>query len=142
MKNAEKGMNVPDDLKYNDNHQWIKMIDDITGICGITDFSQNNLGEITFIEFINNIANCEVNEKEKIAIIESIKESLDIYSIVSGKIIDINRNLEDSPEIVNNDPYGEGWIFKIEVEDIDNIDDLMDPDEYLEIIMPEDFLDI
>ncbi|HNX24583.1 MAG TPA: glycine cleavage system protein GcvH [Spirochaetota bacterium] len=140
MKNPEKGMNVPDDLKYKDNHQWVKMTDDITGVCGITDFAQNNLGEITFVEFINNILNSEIEEGEKIAIIESPKDSLDVNSIVTGKIIEINRALEDSPELLNSDPYGDGWIFKIEVEDVTMLDDLLDPDEYLETILPDDFL--
>ena len=140
MKNPEKGMNVPDDLKYKGNHQWLKMTDDITGICGITDFAQNNLGDITFVEFINNILNSELDEGEKIAIIESPKDSLDVYSIVTGKIIEINRALEDSPELLNTDPYGDGWIFKIEVEDISIFDDLLEPDEYLETILPDDFI--
>jgi glycine cleavage system H protein len=140
MKNPEKGMNVPDDLKYKDNHQWLKMTDDITGICGITDFAQNNLGDITLVEFINNILNSELEEGEKIAIIESPKDSIDVYSIVTGKIIEINRALEDSPELLNSDPYGDGWIFKIEVEDITVFDDLLEPDEYLEIILPDDFI--
>jgi len=140
MKNPEKGMNVPDDLKYKDNHQWLKMTDDITGICGITDFAQNNLGDITFVEFINNILNSELEEDEKIAIIESPKDSIDVYSIVTGKIIEINRALEDSPELLNNDPYGDGWIFRIEVEDISMFDDLLEPDEYLETILPDDFI--
>lgn len=140
MKNPEKGMNVPDDLKYKDNHQWLKMTDDITGICGITDFAQNNLGDITFVEFINNILNSELEEGEKIAIIESPKDSIDVYSIVTGKIIEINRALEDSPELLNSDPYGDGWIFRIEVEDITMFDDLLEPDEYLETILPDDFI--
>lgn len=140
MKNPEKGMNVPDDLKYKDNHQWLKMTDDITGICGITDFAQNNLGDITFVEFINNILNSELEEGEKIAIIESPKDSIDVYSIVTGKIIEINRALEDSPELLNSDPYGDGWIFRIEVEDISMFDDLLEPDEYLETILPDDFI--
>ena len=140
MSNPEKGMNVPDDLKYKDNHQWIKMIDDITGICGITDFAQNTLGEITFLEFINNIINSELEEGEKIAIIESPKDTIDVYSILTGKIIEINRALEDAPELINDDPYGEGWVFKIEIEDITTLDDLLEPDEYLETILPDDFL--
>lgn len=140
MKNPEKGMNVPDDLKYKDNHQWLKMTDDITGICGITDFAQNNLGDITFVEFINNILNSELEEGEKIAIIESPKDSIDVYSIVTGKIIEINRALEDSPELLNSDPYGDGWIFRIEVDDISKFDDLLEPDEYLETILPDDFI--
>ena len=140
MNNPEKGMNVPDDLKYKDNHQWLKMIDDITGVCGITDFAQNNLGDITFVEFINNILNSELDEGEKIAIVESPKDSVDVYSIVTGKIIEINRALEDSPELLNSDPYGDGWIFKIEVEDISMLDELLEPDEYLETILPDDFI--
>jgi len=140
MNNPEKGMNVPDDLKYKDNHQWLKMIDDITGVCGITDFAQNNLGDITFVEFINNILNSELDEGEKIAIVESPKDSVDVYSIVTGKIIEINRALEDSPELLNSDPYGDGWIFKIEVEDVSMLDELLEPDEYLETILPDDFI--
>ena len=140
MNNPEKGMNVPDDLKYKDNHQWLKMIDDITGVCGITDFAQNNLGDITFVEFINNILNSELDEGEKIAIIESPKDSVDVYSIVTGKIIEINRALEDSPELLNSDPYGDGWIFKIEIEDVSMLDELLEPDEYLETILPDDFI--
>jgi len=140
MKNPEKGLNVPDDLKYKDNHQWLKMIDDITAVCGITDFSQDSLGEITFVEFINNILHSEIGDDEKIAIIESPKDSIDVLSMVAGKIIEINRVLEDSPELLNSDPYGDGWIFKIELEDATMIDDLMEPDEYLETILPDDFI--
>lgn len=140
MSNNEKGMNVPDDLKYRENHQWIKMIDDITGICGITDFAQDSLGDITVVEFINNISGGEILEDEKIAIIESPKESLDVYGMVTGRIIEINRALEDSPELINSDPYGDGWIFKIEIEDAMAIDDLIEPDEYLETILPDDFI--
>jgi glycine cleavage system H protein len=140
MSNPEKGMNVPDDLKYRKNHLWIKMIDDITGICGITDFAQDSLGDITFVEFINNVIGSENLEDEKIAIIESPKDSLDVYCIVAGKILEINRALEDSPELLNSDPYGDGWIFKIELEDPTVLDDLMEPDEYLETILPDDFI--
>jgi len=140
MSNPEKGMNVPDDLKYKENHQWVKLIDDITGICGITDFAQDSLGEITFVEFINNITGSEIFEGEKIAIIESPKDSFDVYAMVSGKVLEINRTLEDSPELLNDDPYGDGWIFKIEVEDSMSVEDLMEPDEYLESILPDDFL--
>lgn len=140
MSNPEKGMNVPDDLKYKENHQWMRLIDDITGICGITDFAQDSLGEITFVEFINNIIGSEIFEGEKIAIIESPKDTFDVFSMVSGKILEINRTLEDSPELLNEDPYGDGWIFKIEVEDSMSVDDLMEPDEYLESILPDDFL--
>lgn len=140
MKNPERGLNVPDDLKYKENHQWFKMVDDITAVCGITDFQQDSMGEITFVEFRNNILHSEIGDDEKIAIIESTKNSIDLFSMVSGKIIEINRSLEDSPELLNSDPYGEGWIFKIELEDATAIDDLLEPDEYLETILPDDFI--
>lgn len=140
MKNPEKGLNVPDDLKYTDNHQWLKTIDDITAVCGITDFQQDSLGDITFVEFINKILHSEIGDDEKIAIIESPKNSIDVFSMVSGKIIEINRALEDSPELLNSDPYGEGWIFKIELEDATMVDNLMEPDEYMETILPDDFI--
>ena len=136
--NQEKGMNIPDDLKYHENHQWLKIVDDITAICGVTDFLQDTLGEVTLVEFINNILNSEVDVGEKIAIVESTKDSIDIKTITSGRVIEINRVLEESPELINSDPYGDGWIYKIEIEDITMLNDILDPDEYLDIIFTED----
>ena len=136
--NQEKGMNIPDDLKYHEKHQWLKMIDDITMICGITDYFQNSMGEINLVEFINNILNSEIETGEKIVIVESTKSSTDIKAIASGRIIDINRDLEESPELINNDPYGDGWIYKIEIDDTNILNDILEPDEYLDIIFTED----
>ena len=141
MRSIEKGMNVPDDLKYNENHLWIRMIDDITAFCGITDFAQYNLGEIVYSEFVSNVINSELETNHKIAIIESTKDSIDVTCPLTGKIIEINRNIEDSPELLNEDPYGEGWIFKIEFEDVASTEDLLEPDEYLELIMPDEVFD-
>jgi len=141
MKNKqEKDMNIPDDLKYHENHQWLKMIDGITLVCGITDYLQDSIGEIALVEFIKNILNSEIDVGEKIAIIESTKDFMDIKSIIPGRIIEINRVLEDSPELVNSDPYGDGWLYKIEVEDVTMLDNILDPDEYLDIIFTEDDL--
>jgi len=139
MSETDRDMIIPDDLKYTANHQWIKMIDDITGICGITDFAQNSIGEVILVEFINNIVNTEIEDGEKIAIIESLNNSIDIFSILPGKIIEINRPLEDSPELLNDDPYEDGWIYKIELEDILLFENLLEPDEYIENLLPEDF---
>ena len=136
----EKGLNVPDDLKYSETQFWIRMSDDITGTCGITDFAQNSVGDITFVEFINNILHLEIDTDEKIALIESPSDTLDIYSIVPGKIIEINRSLEDDPDLLNNDPYGDGWIYRIEVDDSISLDELLEPDEYLETIIPDDLV--
>ena len=136
--NKEKETNIPDDLKYHESHQWLKIIDDINVICGITDFGQDSIGEITLVEFINNILNSEIEAEENIAIVESTRNSVDIKAITSGRIIEINRALEDSPELINSDPYGDGWIYKIEIEDISRLDDILDPDEYFDIIFTED----
>ena len=136
--NQEKGMNIQDDLKYHENHQWMKMIDDITMICGVTDYIQDNIGEITLVEFINNIKNSEIETGEKIAIVESMKDTIDIKVVASGRIIEINRDLEESPELINSDPYGDGWIYKIEIDDTIMINDILEPDEYLDIIFTED----
>lgn len=134
MKKPEKGMNVPDDLLYTENHEWIRMIDDITGVCGLTDFSQHNLGEIVFVEFINNIVHSKVDVRETILIVESPKATADLFAPASGTIITVNRDAEDSPELINEDPYGEGWLFKIEIRDRIELEDLMGPDEYMEFI--------
>ena len=136
--NQEKGMNIPDDIKYLENHQWLKIIDDITIICGVTDYIQDSIGEVNLVEFINNISNSEIEPGEKIAIIESIKDSIDIKAFVSGRVIEINRDLEESPELINSDPYGDGWIYKMEISDTTMLDDILDPDEYLDIIFTED----
>jgi len=136
----EKGMNIPDDLKYHENHQWLKIIDDITVVCGVTDYFQDDTGEIALVEFINNILNSEIEVGEKLAIIESTKNSIDIKAIAAGRVIEINRVLEESPDLINTDPYGDGWLYKIEVEDVTMIDNIIDPDEYLEIIFGEDIL--
>ena len=134
MKKIEKGMNVPDDLLYTENHEWIRMVDDITGICGMTDYSQNDLGEIVFVEFINNIVHTKVEAKETVVIVESPKATADFYSPVSGEILTVNRDAEDSPELLNSDPYGDGWLYKIEIRDRDELDNLLGPDEYQELI--------
>jgi glycine cleavage system H protein len=114
------------------------MIDDLTGVCGITDHAQNSLGDIVFVEFTNHILNSKVGKKETIAIVESPKAASDVYAPVAGKIIEVNRDIEDSPENINKDPYGEGWLFKIEIDNPDDVDELITPDEYLESIIPEE----
>jgi glycine cleavage system H protein len=139
--NQEKEMNIPEDLKYHESHQWLKIVDDINVICGVTDFLQDSIGEIALVEFINNILNSEIEADENIAIMESTKNSADIKAITSGRVIEINRALEDSPELINSDPYGDGWIYKIEIEDITKLNDILEPDEYLDIIFTEDFLE-
>lgn len=124
-------MNIPEDLKYTEEHEWVKVDGNIATI-GITDYAQNELSDITFFELPE--INREVKQSEEIGVIETSKAVSEIYSPVSGKIIEINTPLDDSPEIVNQDPYGEGWLVKIEITDSSELDRLLSADEYKAMI--------
>lgn len=134
MSRPEKGMNVPEDLLYTEDHEWIRVIDDKTGICGITDHAQNALGDIVFVEFLNNIVHSKVARRETVAVVESPKAASDVYSPAAGTILTVNRAVEENPELINSDPYGEGWLFKIEIADKESLKDLLRPDDYLKLI--------
>lgn len=138
MKKTEKSIYVPEDLQYTESHEWIRMIDDITGICGITDYAQLNLGELAFVEFISNIIHTRVSMNENIVILESVKAAFDVHSPVTGRIVTVNRDAEDSPELINTDPYGDGWLFKIEISNRDELDELLSPEEYQELVAPHE----
>lgn len=137
MGDIEKGTKIPAELKYSKDHEWIMLNDDNTGLCGITDHAQHSLGDIVFVEFFDSILNAEIEKNDTVAIVESPKAASDIYSPVAGTVIDINRDLEDSPEMINNDPYGDGWIFKIEIKNMEDFDSLMSADQYMEFIKAE-----
>lgn len=130
----EKGMKVPEDLLYTVDHEWVRVGSDNQGECGITDHAQHSLGDIVFVEFIANISHTDVARRDPVVIIESPKAASDVYSPVKGIIKTVNRLVEDTPEIVNKDPYGEGWLFKIEIADKKDLDLLMKPEEYLKLI--------
>lgn len=130
----EKGMKVPEDLLYTVDHEWIKMTDDKNGVCGITDHAQHSLGDIVFVEYIANIVHSPVEQRDPVVIIESPKAASDVYSPVKGTISNVNRNVEDTPEIINKDPYGDGWLFKIEIADKKQLDSLLKAADYLKLI--------
>lgn len=138
MSKPEKGMNVPGDLLYTEDHEWIKVFSDNTGLCGITDHAQNALGDIVFVEFLSNIVNSEVDKREPVAVVESPKAASDVYAPVAGKILTVNRLVENSPELINSDPYGEGWLFKIAIKDKSSLDKLLKPVDYLKLIKEGD----
>jgi glycine cleavage system H protein len=119
---------IPENLKYTKDHEWIRIDDDNTGTCGITDHAQELLTDIVFVELPE--VNREVKKGEQVAVVESVKAVSDVYSPVSGRIIEVNTALEDSPEILNTDPYGKGWMFKIEIKADSEVDKLMDHDAY------------
>jgi len=134
----EKGMKVPEDLLYTVDHEWIKVGTYNHCVCGITDHAQHSLGDIVFVEFIANIVHTVVEKRDPVVIIESPKAASDVYSPVKGTITTVNRTVEDSPEIINKDPYGEGWLFKIEILDRKQLDSLLSPEDYLKLIKDGD----
>jgi len=129
----EKGMNVPKDLLYTSDHEWVKIVDDKYGLCGLTDHAQHLLGDIVFTEFVADEGG-DVNQREAVAIVESPKAAADIYSPVTGTVVSVNRVIEDTPELINESPYGDGWLFKIELADKAELGSLLKPDEYLKLI--------
>ena len=118
---------IPKELKYTEDHEWVKVDGEIATV-GITDHAQSELGDIIFIEFpeINDI----FERMEPFGTIEAVKTVADLFSPLNGKIIEINKELEDSPELVNSDPYGKGWIVKVSVDKLDQLNDLLSSESY------------
>ena len=115
------------DLKYTNDHEWVKLDDDIAYVC-ITDFAQGELGDIVYVELETLNDNIEMGEV--FGTVEAVKTVSDLFMPISGEIIEINEKLESEPELVNNDPYGEGWMVKIKCDNISQLDDLLDLDAY------------
>ena len=124
-------MSLPEDLKYTKEHEWLK-VDGETAIIGITEHAQSELGDIIFIEFPN--IDQEIDKNEPFGTIEAVKTVADLFAPVSGKVIEINETLEDNPEFVNSDPYVNGWIVKVSISDISEMEELMSADKYGELI--------
>lgn len=124
-------MNVPSNLKYTKEHEWIK-IDGVNAYVGVTDYAQSELGEIVFVE-VETIDET-LTRGDVFGTIEAVKTVSDLYVPVDCKVLEFNTKLEDAPELVNEDPYGEGWIIKIELSDISQCDDLLTATEYEALI--------
>ena len=124
-------MNVPDDLRYTKEHEWVKIDRDVIMV-GITDHAQSELGDIIFIEFPDQ--DQLVSKNEPFGTIEAVKTVADLFAPLSGKIIEVNNNLEDSPDLVNSDAYGDGWIVKISDFNHDELENLLNADQYKGII--------
>lgn len=124
-------MNIPSDLKYTKDHEWIKTEDDVITV-GITDFAQSELGDIVYVE-VETLD--ETLEKDEVfGTVEAVKTVSDLFLPVSGEIIEFNESLEDEPEKVNSDPYGDGWMIKVKCSDLSQLDDLLSADDYKAII--------
>ncbi|MBH1971820.1 glycine cleavage system protein GcvH [Moraxellaceae bacterium AER2_44_116] len=119
--------NTPIDLKYATSHEWARLDGDIITV-GITDHAQEALGDLVFVELPE--VGDSVNAGDEAGVVESVKAASDIYAPVSGEVVEINPALEDTPELINSDPYGEGWMYKIKVSDLTELDDMMSADEY------------
>ena len=124
-------MNLPNNLKYTKDHEWIRVEGEVAYV-GITDFAQSELGEIVFVE--NETEGETIGANEVFGSIEAVKTVSDLCMPVTGEILEVNTALEDAPELVNNDPYGEGWMIKIAVKDAAELDGLMDAEAYAAFI--------
>lgn len=129
-------METPGDLKFAPSHEWVRVEDDGTLTIGISDHAQEQLGDLVFVETPELDSVCDA--EDGVAVVESVKAASDIYAPVAGTIIDANVDLSDTPELVNTDPYGEGWIFRMEPDDVSEVENLMDPDDYEAMVQNED----
>ncbi|MGM0769399.1 MAG: glycine cleavage system protein GcvH [Pseudomonadota bacterium] len=126
---------IPADLKYIETHQWVRVSDDGTATVGITDFAQEQLGDVVYVGVPD--VGTTVNGAEEAGVAESVKSASDVFSPVTGEVIAVNEALEDEPEKVNEDPYGDGWLFKVRLADKGELDGLMDPAAYSEHVAAE-----
>ena len=126
---------VPDDLQYSKEHEWVRADGDVATI-GITHFAQDQLGDVVFVELPEKGAT--VRQFSSLGVVESVKAASDIYAPIGGTIIAINEVLEDAPETVNQDPYGDGWFFRIQPTDVADLDQLLDADGYAEVCESEE----
>jgi glycine cleavage system H protein len=119
---------VEEDLKYADTHEWVRMDDESIVTVGISDHAQHLLGELVYVELPE--VGDEIEAGEECGVVESVKAASDVYAPVSGTIIEVNDVLERTPELVNGEPYGDGWLYRIKINDSTEIDSLMSADQY------------
>ena len=124
-------MNIPSELKYTKDHEWVKIEGEIATI-GITDFAQGELGDIVYVEV--ETLDETLDAEEIFGTVEAVKTVSDLFLPLSGEIVEFNESLEDEPEKVNSDPYGEGWIIKVKLSEESEIDNLLSADDYLKLI--------
>ena len=119
---------VPSELKYVASHEWLRLEDDGTITIGITEHAQDLLGDIVFVELPE--VGDTVAADDEVAVVESVKAASDVYAPINGEIVAINESLEDEPEIINSDPYGDGWFFRVKPDNIDDYEALLSAEEY------------
>jgi glycine cleavage system H protein len=124
-------MNIPADLKYTKDHEWVRVDGNIATI-GITDFAQGELGDIVYVE-VETVGE-ELGQEEVFGTVEAVKTVSDLFLPVSGNILEFNDQLESEPEVVNTDPYGAGWMIRVEISDPSQLEELLDNEQYKELI--------
>jgi glycine cleavage system H protein len=129
-------MTIPSELRYTSDHEWVREEDDGNLTIGITDHAQTALGDLVFVELPE--AGAELAPGDACAVVESVKAASDVYAPLSGTVVAINSGLEDAPELVNQDPYGDGWLYRLQPTDATQIEELLDADDYERLVAESD----
>jgi glycine cleavage system H protein len=124
-------MSIPNNLKYTKEHEWV-LVEGNIGTIGVTEYAQGELGDVVFVDI--DPALSEIKKGDSIGTIEAVKTVSDIFAPYSGKVVEINQELKDSPEVVNSDPYGKGWMIKVEISNSSELNDLLDASAYQALI--------
>lgn len=127
--------NIPGNLKYSKDHEWVLVEDDIATI-GITDYAQDALGDVVYVELPDKGENFDVNDE--FGSVESVKAVSEIFTPVAGQVVELNKDINDTPEIVNDDPYGDAWLIKIKMDNPEEIDALLSAEEYVDFLEAEE----
>lgn len=127
---------IPSELRYVSSHEWIRMEEDGTVTVGITDHAQASLGDVVFVELPE--VGSEVSVNDEAGVVESVKAASDLYAPLSGAVVAINNTLEEAPELVNSEPYGEGWFFRLKPADEGELSELLDAEAYAELCESEE----
>lgn len=124
-------MNLPENLKYTKDHEWVRVEGDVA-VVGVTDYAQSQLGDIVYVEI--ETEGDELDKEEVFGTIEAVKTVSDMYMPISGEVIEVNESLENAPEAVNKDPYGDGWMIKVKIADESQLEELLSAEAYKELI--------
>ena len=127
-------MQVPEDLKYTESHEWVRLEGDLVKV-GITEFAQSQLADLTFVDLP--AVDSSVDAGDEVAVVESVKAASDVYAPIAGTVVEVNEDLSDSPEKINEDSFGEGWLFVLKPEDVSSLDGLLTPAAYRELLPDE-----
>ena len=127
-------MHIPNDLRYSNEHEWVRVEDDVAAV-GITDYAQDQLGDVVYLDLP--AIGGSVVQNEKLGEIESVKAVSDLFAPVSGEVVELNQEAIDTPELVNGEPYGRGWLLKVRLSDAGELDNLLSPKAYEELVTQE-----